>query len=158
VRNWERAGITLLEVTVAITFLAVLVTLTLYLYGKELTLAEDARVRAELNFALQRGGRTVSMALLTAEEAYWQEGELYIRGRPGAETVTEVYFIADKDHNGVTDLYRERGGSPSPLVSHLTHLKCVRRGVLWEVELRAALAGQELSWHTQVRQGGFIEP
>ena len=70
------------------------------------------------------------------------------------ETVlTDSYYLADKDNNGIFDLYCEHLGRINPVASNLIQMECRKKPEgLWEINLVAGEGDITLCWEKVLRQ------
>lgn len=158
-KNKFGSGNTLLEVLAALAVFTLIVAAGSRLLPRVWQSAGALQERCELQYALVKGGQTVAKAIRAAQAVEWQEKTLSVL--PGPVNKEQVigksaenrFYIADKDHNGEPDLYREHLGVPNPVATGIVALECDEVGPgLWHVLLVAGKDGVSLKWETFVRQ------
>lgn len=150
----EAKGFSLLEVLLALTIGGVLLASTLPLFtGVWRSYLEDKR-RLELQYSLVAAGRTVADAVRTAKTVERQSaGRIkVVYWDNDGQLMTDYYYVADKDYDGIKDLYREHV-VPNPVASRISTLACdeVEPG-LWQIRLEAAWGGQTRKWEIMIRR------
>ena len=157
----RQKGFTLLEVLLALILIGILLAMGL---GTTLQLQNESETlqnRLELQYSLFNGGQTLVKAMSSAQQIEWQSGTQTLKILPWPtdssiilqEKDKDLFYIADKDRNGVTDLYREHLKAPNPIASRITRLECeeVSPG-LWRLKLTAQWGRETLTWETLVYQ------
>ena len=148
-------GFTLLEVLLALLISSILLSLCLRLLTDQWRGAQEIKDRLEIQYALLTSGETVSNAIRSAQTIQWTNpGVLKILPWPDTGYYTyDLYYIADKEHDGIPDLYCEHQNVPNPVASRITALICteVEPG-LWQVTVQASLNRQQATWQSLIRQ------
>ncbi|RJE48367.1 MULTISPECIES: prepilin-type N-terminal cleavage/methylation domain-containing protein [unclassified Dehalobacter] len=151
--GWQNdKGFTLLEVLVSLVITGIVAAMVLQLYISQYRMAKELMADADLSFAAVRAGQVVTAAVSTAESVVWTGKVLRISYLENGKAVTDSYYLADKDFNGVPDLYREHLGVPNPVASKICEFQCT--GVmdgLWQISLTAAQAEKTVYWQRTVR-------
>lgn len=146
-------GLTLLEVLLSIVMAGLVVCMVLNLYIQNYRLAEDLQVKTELDYALLRAGQVLTAAVEAGEKVEWTGSVLQVTDIQDNDTIVDLYYLADKDADGIVDLYREHLSVPNPVVSGLAELNCIEIDEkLWEITIRAERRGRECVWERTVRQ------
>ncbi|AFV01451.1 hypothetical protein UNSWDHB_2139 [Dehalobacter sp. UNSWDHB] len=145
-------GFTLLEVLVSLVITGIIAAMVFQLYISQYRMAKGLMADADLSFAAVRAGQVLTAAVSTAESVAWAGKVLRINCLEDGKIITDSYYLADKDFNGVLDLYREHLGVPIPVVSRICEFHCtgVREG-LWQISLTAAQAERAVYWQRTVR-------
>jgi len=147
-------GLTLLEILLALLVAGIFLSLSLHLLIGYWRAAREVKDRLEIQYSLVTAGKTVSDAIRTAQSVQWVEQARVLKIRPGQTgTSTDLYYIDDKDYDGVKDLYWEHLNVPNPVASSISAWSCkeVEPG-LWQVWLQATLGGQQAQWEELIRQ------
>lgn len=153
-RLGRQRGFSLLEVLLALSISGVLLASALTLITGVWRSYPEDKHRLELRYSLLAAGRMVADAIRTAKTV-----ELQSKGRIKVvywdnygQLTTDYYYVADKDYDGITDLYREHV-VPNPVASWISDFACdeVEPG-LWRIKLEAAWGGQTQSWQVTVRR------
>ena len=151
----ENKGFTLLEVLFALLISCSLLVLSLRLLTDQWRAAKEIKDRQEIQYALLTAGETVSTAIRSAQTIqFTTPGVLQILPWPDAgDFTTDLYYIADKDYDGIPDLYCEHLGVPNPVASRITALQCteVEPG-LWQVTFQARMNQQQATWQGLIRR------
>ncbi len=154
--NSKYKGFTLLEVLLALLITCSLLTLSLRLLADQWRAAKEIKDRQEIQYALLTAGETVSTAIRSAQKIQWiSPGVLKII--PWSESIDYPkvsYYIADKDNDGILDLYREHSSAdPYPIVSRITALQCMEvEPGLWQVTFQASMNHQQATWQALIRR------
>ena len=148
-------GLTLLEVMLALVILGVFLSFALGLAVKQGRDQAALQDRLELQNSVVVAGQAVADAIRNAQAVQWV-APATLKVTPWVVTVfpaADLYYVADKDYDGVKDLYCEHGNTPNPLASYITGWSCteVEPG-LWQISLEAALRGQTATWQCRVRK------
>lgn len=146
-------GLTLLEVLISFVLIASIAGLVLNFYVSQYRFTREVMVQAEWDYALLRAGQVVSSAVRVSEEVNWSGKQLRVTYRLDGKIYNDVYYLADKDHDGIQDLYREHLSVPNPVVSRLTSFNCIeiRKG-LWKITLSSGEGEREVLWERTVHQ------
>lgn len=143
----------MLEVLLSIVITGVLVGTVLTLYIQNYRLAEDLMIKTEIDYALLRAGQVLTSAVQAGEEVEWTGNTLKVTDIRDDMTVVDLYYLADKDGDGIVDLYREHLSVPNPVISGLLEFSCREISEkLWEIRIRAGQRGKESCWERTVRQ------
>lgn len=146
-------GLTLMEVLLSLVITGIMVSVILTLYIKQYRLASQFMLKTELNYALLRAGQVLTSAVKAGEKVEWSGQVLRISYHQGDKRFVDTFYLADKDSNGIVDLYRVHQAVPNPVASGLTEFSCneIQKG-LWGINLRAGEGEKEISWERKVRQ------
>ncbi|UWG95733.1 type II secretion system GspH family protein [Dehalobacter sp. DCM] len=151
----NESGLTLLEVLVSLVMAGIIAAVILKLFISQYRTAKDILFRSDMTFSLIRAGQIMAAAVASADSILWTGGKLIITDTEAGMKVTDSYYIADKDNNGVPDLYREHGNVPTPVASGVTQLDCrMSRNHLWEISITAGVGESAQCWQRKVRQKG----
>lgn len=153
------AGITLLEVMVALLISGIFLSAALYFLVGQWRTAKELRERLELQYAVVSAGKTVSDAIRTARALRWVEPGV-LRVQPPESVVTpDQYYLDDKDFDGIRDLYWDHLNVPNPVASRISDWECreVEPG-LWQIRLHASQGNQRVEWEGLIRQRAYIVP
>jgi len=146
-------GLTLLEVLLSLVIAGIVVGMVLTLYMQNYRLAEDLMIKTEIDYALLRAGQVLTSAVQAGEKVEWTGDVLKVTDVQDDKTVVDLYYLADKDADGIVDLYREHLSVPNPVISGLLEFSCREiNEKLWEIRIRAGQRGRESSWERTVRQ------
>ncbi|MCM1566945.1 MAG: prepilin-type N-terminal cleavage/methylation domain-containing protein [Dehalobacter sp. 4CP] len=145
-------GFTLLEVLVSLVITGIVAAMVFQLYISQYRMAKGLMADADLSFAAVRAGQVLTAAISTAESVVWTGKVLRINYLENGKAMTDSYYLADKDFNGVPDLYREHLGVPTPVASRIYEFYCtgVKDG-LWQISLVAEQAENAVTWQRTVR-------
>lgn len=144
---------TLLEVLVSLLIAGILAAIVLRMYISQYGSAKNVLLQSDITFSLVRAGEVLTAAVTSADNVEWTGSELLITNNQNGVTITDSYYIADKDLNGITDLYREHLNVPSPIASRLTKLNCRNiQDELWEIIIIAEEGQTTLCWERTMRQ------
>ncbi len=144
---------TLLEVLLSLVLTGIIMGMVLTQFISHYRLFKSLMTQAELDYSLLRGGQVLTAAVRTGQEVEWKDEILRVTRIQDEKPVVDLYYLADKDHNGVLDLYREHLSVPNPVVSGLTDLRCMKiEEGLWEICLEARLGDIKTNWKRSVRQ------
>lgn len=151
--NRER-GFSLLEVLLCLVVSGVMAGLILKLYAEQYRLSSEVLVRAELRYSLLKAGQVLTKAVREGDSVEWvNDSVLVVRHRQSGQPVTDYFYLADKDFDGIIDLYRERLGVPNPVAGRLSAMSCCQVGNgLWEIRLSAVQGNTVVLWEKKVRQ------
>ncbi|MGI6449527.1 MAG: prepilin-type N-terminal cleavage/methylation domain-containing protein [Desulfitobacteriia bacterium] len=152
-------GLTLLEVLLSLVLTGVIAGVVLMFYISHYRLAVQVRTESELEYSLVRAGQVLASAVRSGNRINWSKGILTISYRQVDEKVIEdQYYLADKDLNGIQDLYREHLNVPNPIASGLSAFTCteIQKG-LWKISLKAREGEKEICWERIVKQKVFWE-
>ncbi len=148
-------GFTLLEVLLALLISCSLLVLSLRLLTDQWRGAKEIKDRQEIQYALLTAGETISAAIRSAQKVQsTKPGVLEVLPWPEAGYFkADLYYIADKDYDGIPDLYCEHLNVPNPVASRITALSCteVEPG-LWQVTVQARMNQQQATWQRLIRR------
>jgi hypothetical protein len=146
-------GMTLLEVLLSLVMTGIIIGMVLTLYMNHYRLIKELMIESEMDYSLFRGGQVLAATVSAGQEVEWKDEILCVTRIQDEKPVVDLFYLADKDNNGVQDLYREHLSVPNPIASGLTDLKCVEidKG-LWEIRLEARLGDIKINWKRSVRQ------
>jgi len=151
----KSGGFTLLEVVLALVIWGIMLSLGLRLITEQWRGAREIKERLEAQYAVMTAGKTVADAVRSAQSIQWvSPGVLKVLPWPDSGTLTtDLYYIADKDYDGVKDLYCEHLNVANPVASRITTWACreVEPG-LWEIFLQATVGKEQVGWRGIVRQ------
>lgn len=151
-------GLTLLEVLVALVISGIFLVTSLNLLTEQWRGSKELKQHLEIQYAVTTAGDKVVDAIRSAQKVEWSPpGTLKVLPWPDSGNLTEdYYYIADKDYDGVKDLYCVHLNEPNPIASRITFWECqeVEPG-LWKVYLEASISGQKVRWSTLVRQRSY---
>lgn len=151
--NYGKCGFTLLEVLLALVISGILLMTSMRLMTEQWRGARALKNHLEAHYSVLTSGKTVSDAIRMAKTVEWvgDLGMLKVLPMPddtNPKPLPDTYFMDDKDHDGIIDLYwRHSTFSPQPLASYISKWQCteVQTG-LWEVFLEASVEGQSATW------------
>jgi len=152
-------GFTLWEVLLALVLTGIVLSLTLRLISAEWRVSREVKNQLEVQYASLVAGQAVTSAIRSAQTVEWAAPAV-LRILPWPESgtfTTDLYYVADKDRDGIADLYREHLNVPGPLASYITGFSCteVEPG-LWQVFIQAQIGTQQATWQGKVRQRTYI--
>lgn len=158
--NASGSGFTLWEVLLALALSGLLLSLSLRLINEQWRIGRELKAQLEVQYAVLVAGQEVSKAIQSAYSVEWvSPGTL--RVSPWTETgsgTLDLYYLADKDRDGISDLYREHLNVPNPIVSHVTGFSCMEvEPGLWQISLQARLGTEQAVWQNKVRQRTYQE-
>ncbi len=131
-------GLTLLEVLLSLMITGVIVVMVFSIYLPQYRLLNETTSKAEAQFVLLKAGQVLASALSTADTITWTGSTLRVTARHAGKVNNDSYYLADKDHNGKLDLYRERLGVPTPIVTGLKEFHAVQNhNGLWTITVTA---------------------
>lgn len=147
----KEKGFTLIEV------LAALLIMGLVVGTAAQTLTWQAKIAAQGNREIET--HHASRTAMSFMEREVRQARVVTLHKPGVLKIIRhnnqmVYFyVADKDGNGIKDLYLETDGVPNPVVSFVEEVSFVEksRGE-WEISVTARQDGVENSWTVTVKQ------
>ena len=145
-------GFSLLETLLALTVSGVLLASTLPLFTGVWRSYYEDKHRLEIRYSLLAAGRMVADAIRSAKTV-----ELLAPGKlkvvywdNNGQLTTDYYYVADKDYDGIKDLYREHV-VPNPVASWIVNFACEEKEPgLWQIKLEAVWGGQTQEWQTMV--------
>ncbi|NLP43688.1 MAG: prepilin-type N-terminal cleavage/methylation domain-containing protein [Peptococcaceae bacterium] len=152
-KNKNASGMTLLEVLISLVIIGVIVSVIFTFYLSHYRLNQSIISEMELDYSLVRAGQVLAAAVRSAEDIYWDGKNLEVTYCYKGELITDSFYLADKDKNGIQDLYREHLAVPNPVASGLTFFEAkeIKRG-LWQLSLGAEDSKKDLKWTRKVRQ------
>ncbi|MFZ3371665.1 MAG: prepilin-type N-terminal cleavage/methylation domain-containing protein [Desulfitobacteriaceae bacterium] len=151
----ENKGFTLLEVLFALLISGSLLVLSLRLLTDQWRAAKEIKDRQEIQYALLTAGETITTAIRSAQTVQSPKpGVLEIL--PWSEAgyfKADLYYIADKDYDGIPDLYCEHLGVPNPVANRITSLLCTEvEPSLWQITFQARMNQQQTTWQGLIRR------
>ena len=138
----EESGFTLVEVLSALVIMCLVVSVALQLLAWQAIVTS----RAQANIETDQGLRIASMVIekeirLAKSTSLASEGNLLVV-RTNNQRVK--LYVADKDYNGILDLYQETDGVPTPVASCVEKVDYVEAGPgRWDVSMIARQKGVE---------------
>lgn len=152
-KNKEK-GISLLEVLLSLVISGIMAGLILKIYAEQYRLSSEVLVQAELRHSLLKAGQVLTKAVREGDSIEWvNDSVLLVRHRLNGQMTADYFYLADKDHDGIVDLYREHLGVPNPVAGRLSAMRCCQvQDGLWEIGLSAAQGNTVISWEKKVRQ------
>lgn len=154
-RHAERkSGFTLLEVLLALVIGGIFLSLALRLMTEQWRGSLEIKRRLELQYSVLTAGRVVVDAVRSAKSVELNKGTIKIGAWDDNGVVyTDQYYIADKDYDGIKDLYCEHQNVPNPVASRITSFSCEEAEPgLWQIKLEATWGEQKTSWETTVHR------
>ncbi|MDR3289319.1 MAG: type II secretion system GspH family protein [Peptococcaceae bacterium] len=146
-------GFTLLEVLAALMISGILFSVAARILVQQWRQAGGLKDRLEINYSMCVAEKAVEDAIRSARSVQWAGNRLEIVPWKGANPGTDAYYLADKDGDGVKDIYCEHSGVPNPLASYLTEFSCMEvKSGFWRISLRADKGGQTAQWENLMRQ------
>ena len=156
----QEHGLTLLEVVASLMIFSIILITGLRLLHYFQEKKDDLKKYAELEYSLTVGGQAVTKAIRQSQQVEWLTNDR-LRVKPGpvnpgqiiSNQERDLYYIADKDSDGIPDLYCEHFSVANPIASRVSSLKCseVEEG-LWQVKLTGRWGEKTIEWETWVRQ------
>ncbi len=144
-------GFTLIEVLAALVLMGLVVSIA----AQTLTLQTRIFARGNSQIETQQSARAAAGLL---DREIRQAKTVALTG-PGILKVTRsnnqsVYFyVADKDYNGVKDLYQETDGVPNPVASYVEQVDFADMGAgRWDVVITARQNGVENQWKLTIKR------
>lgn len=149
----NEAGFSLAEVLAALAIIGIILSFALPLFTDQWRITREIKDRMEAHFAVLNAGRTVSDAIRQAQTVEWDNSGV-LRILPVNETIRkDYYYIADKDYDGIKDLYIEHYGVPNPISSRIIAWNCAKgEAGLWTITLQAQVGRQTVKWTGTIRQ------
>ncbi|MDA8226282.1 MAG: prepilin-type N-terminal cleavage/methylation domain-containing protein [Desulfitobacterium hafniense] len=148
-------GFSLLEVLLALTIAGIFLAMSLTLMADQWRGSKSLKYQLELRYSLLNAGRAVSDAIRSAKTVQWDSpGVLKVLPWPDTgSTATDLYYISDKDRDGITDLYCEHLNVANPVAMYISDLQGteVEPG-LWKIYLKASFGQATAVWETHIRQ------
>jgi prepilin-type N-terminal cleavage/methylation domain-containing protein len=150
----KEAGFTLTEVMAALLITGIILAVSLRFFTEQWRSNQALKDKLEVHYAVMNAGRMVLDAIREAESVQWANTTKMLAISPGDEdSYTDQYYIADKDYDGVKDLYRLHKGAHNPVVSGLIDWNCVKGETgLWTITIRGKVGDQNLEWQGSIRQ------
>jgi prepilin-type N-terminal cleavage/methylation domain len=148
-------GFTLMEVLVALLITSSILILSLRLLKDQWRGSQEMKAWQEIQYALLVAGETVSNAIRSAQTVQCTApGVLKVLPWPEAGfTQADLFYIDDKDHDGITDLYCEHLNVPGPVASRITNLQCTEvQPDLWQITIQAKMNQQQAVWQSLIRR------
>lgn len=153
--RYKISGFTLMEVLVSLLIFCSILILSLRLLTDQWRRSQEIKAWQEIQYGLLIAGETVSNAVRSAQTVQWTTpGVLKIL--PWTETgfsQADLYYIDDKDHDGITDLYCEHLNVPNPVAGRITNLQCTEvEPDLWQITIQAKMKQQQAVWQSLTRR------
>ncbi len=146
-------GLTLLEVLLSLVITGIIASIVLTFYISQYRLVNQVMTKTELNYSLLRAGQVLTSAVKIGEKVEWTGKVLRISYYQGEKAFLDTYYLADKDLDGISDLYREHLAVPNPVASGVTFFNCIELNKgFWEISLRAGEGVDEVYWERKVKQ------
>lgn len=147
----DEAGFTLIEVLAALAIMGIVVTLAVDALGWQTKLTKQYQARIETQQALRASMLVVEKEIRQAKSLnLLNQGEISIV-RSNNQVVK--FYVADKDFNGIKDLYMETDSIPNPVASNIEELAFNDKGLgKWEIHMVARQGGVEQKWVLTIRQ------
>ncbi|MEA4900463.1 type II secretion system protein [Desulfitobacterium sp.] len=158
-RKEAEHGFTLTEVLVTLVVIGIILSFSLRLFVDQWRVTQEVKDRMEAHFSVLNAGRTVLDDIRGAQTVEWDnKGTLSIL--PWGEGASaDKYYIADKDYDGIKDLYIEHKGVPNPVASRMISWNCTKgEAGLWTVTFQAQVGRQTVNWKGSSRQRAFPPP
>jgi len=151
--NKNDFGVTLIEVLISLVIIGVIASVVLSFYLGQYRLNQNIISETELDYSLVRAGQVLAAAIRSAEGIRWDGKNLEITYCYNGEKITDIFYLADKDKNGIQDLYREHLTVPNPVASGLTVFKVkeLKKG-FWQISLEAEDSKKKRKGTRKVRQ------
>ncbi|MDD2234225.1 MAG: prepilin-type N-terminal cleavage/methylation domain-containing protein [Desulfitobacteriaceae bacterium] len=152
---FEEDGFTLMEVLVSLLISCSILILSLRLLSDQWWRSKEINARQEIQYALLIAGETISKAIRSAQTVQCPApGVLEILPWPEAGyNQADVFYIDDKDRDGITDLYCEHLNVPNPVASWITNLTCTEvEPDLWQITFQAEMNQQQAVWVSLIRR------
>jgi len=147
------SGFTLTEVILALLITGILLSVSIRFFTEQWRSGQALKERMEAHYAVMNAGRTVLDAIREAESVQWNSAGILTVSPGGQATYSDQYYIADKDYDGVKDLYRFHKGAHNPVVSGIIDWTCSKgESGLWTVTLKGKIGNQALEWQGFIRQ------
>lgn len=152
------SGFSLTEVLIALAVLGIILSFSLRFFSEQWRVTQEVKDRMEAHFAVLNAGRTVMDAIREAQSVEWVAPEALHILPWDRVTNPDAYYIADKDFDGIKDLYFERDRVPNPVASRIISWNCTKGDSgLWVVTLQAQAGRQIVTWTGKVRQRASAE-
>lgn len=153
VRRGPDSGFTLTEVILALLITGILLAVSLRFFSEQWRSGQALRERMEAHYAVMNAGRTVLDAIREAESVQWAPTGTLTVSPGGQVSYSDQYYIADKDYDGVKDLYRFHKGAHNPVVSGIIDWTCSKGDSgLWTITLKGKIGSQTVEWQGFIRQ------
>ncbi|HEX3014936.1 MAG TPA: prepilin-type N-terminal cleavage/methylation domain-containing protein [Desulfobacteria bacterium] len=141
----KQKGFTLVEVLAAMTIMLIVVGSAVQMLGWQTRLMTQTRRQVDTLQSVRAAGTLIEREIRAAKSVS--------APNPGTLQIVQnddeiVYFyVADKDYNGVKDVYRETKNVPAPIASFIDNVNFsqVSAGE-WEVTIFANENGVENTW------------
>lgn len=150
----DQSAFTLMEVLFALIISGIFLSLALRLLTTQWRSAIETKRQMELQYCVMVGGRTVVDAIRSAKRVEMNDGVLKVEAWDAKGVIyKDSYYIADKDYDGIKDLYCEHENVPNPVVSRINNFSCEEAEPgLWYVRLQAVWGKQKATWETAVHR------
>ncbi|AHF07423.1 PilW family protein [Desulfitobacterium metallireducens] len=158
-QKFREGGFTLVEVLVSLTVIGIILAFSLRLFTDQWRVTQEVKDRMEAHFAVLNAGRTVLDAIRGAQTVEW-DNKGNLRVLPwGQGASQDAYYLADKDYDGIKDLYIEHIGVANPVASRVISWNCTKgEAGLWTVTLQAQVGHQTVNWKGTSRQRTYLPP
>jgi prepilin-type N-terminal cleavage/methylation domain-containing protein len=155
------SGFTLMEVLVSLLIFCSILILSLRLLTDQWRRSQEMKAWQEIQYGLLIAGETVSNAVRSAQTVQctapgvlkiltWTEAGF---SQADLNYIADLYYIDDKDHDGITDLYCEHLNVPNPVASGITNLQCTEvEPDLWQITIQAKMKQQQAVWQSLTRR------
>jgi hypothetical protein len=152
-REGKDLGLTLLEVLLSLIITGIVMSVVLNFYISHYRLVKHVMSKTELNYSLLRAGQVLTSAVKIGEKVEWTGKVLKITYKQGEKEFCDSYYLADKNFDEISDLYREHLAVPNPVVTGVTFFNCIELDQgFWEISLRAGEGVDEVYWKRKVKQ------
>lgn len=153
-RRDAESGFALTEVIVALLITGILLTIALRFFTEQWRISQVLKDRNEAHYTVMNAGQMVLYAIREGKSVEWDASKEILTVLPSnQESNSDQYFIADKDHDGINDLYRNHQGVPNPVVSGMLNWNCTKgENGLWTVTIKAKVGNQIVEWQGAIRQ------
>lgn len=152
----DAQGFTLLETLAALLISGIFLAMSLRLLNEQWRSQVEQKRHLEVEYSVMNSGRCVSDAIRAAKEVQFsRDGVLQVVSWDAlhGSLETDKYYIADKDQDGVQDLYREHLGEPNPVASRISGFACREVAArVWKIELTARWGEDKALWSTLIFQ------
>lgn len=152
-------GFALTEVLVTLVVTGIILAFSLRLFTDQWRVTREVKDRMEAHFTVLNAGRTVIDNIREAQTVEWDnKGVLHILSWNQGAT-QDSFYIADKDNDGIKDLYFEHMRVPNPVASQMMSWNCTKgEGGMWTVTLQAQVGRQTVNWTGTSRQRTYLPP
>jgi prepilin-type N-terminal cleavage/methylation domain-containing protein len=132
----KQAGFTLVEVLAALVIMGMALSLAGNTLIWQLKLSKKGSEKIETQQALKTAMLYIEREIRTAKSVSLQsQGSIKIIRNTGQ---TLMFYVDDKDNNGMQDIYQQIDGTPTPLVSYVIEVRFAEQSPgCWEIFLKA---------------------